>query len=355
MKRVKVNAQKIRHRLTTIMAKTGIPESDAEIVADSLIEAELEGRESHGLMRFPSLYERIACGKDFKNPHILFNSIGTNLFLVDGDNVLGAVLANHVMTFCADTAKKEGMSIAAVKNANHLGAAAYYTNKAAKDGLFAFLATNASPAVAPSGGMSKLLGTNPFSVSFPAGKYGVFSLDIATSASAMGKILMYAKEDKSIPIGWAMDENGQDTTSSSAAVDAFKKGIGILPMAGHKGMGLAMVIDVLAGLLSGASLSYQVSNSFAAGNVSGVGFFCLVLDIKRFMPLDEFQSKLETWFDILKADKVRTGTSGIFIPGEIEQNHAVSTGDSLDVLSSVIKDIEKIEAELGLEKQTTAI
>ena len=192
-------------------------------------------------------------------------------------------------------------------------------------------------------------------VSFPAGKYGVFSLDIATSASAMGKILMYAKEDKSIPIGWAMDENGQDTTSSSAAVDAFKKGIGILPMAGHKGMGLAMVIDVLAGLLSGASLSYQVSNSFAAGNVSGVGFFCLVLDIKRFMPLDEFQSKLETWFDILKADKVRTGTSGIFIPGEIEQNHAVSTGDSLDVLSSVIKDIEKIEAELGLEKQTTAI
>ena len=108
--------------------------------------------------------------------------------------------------------------------------------------------------MAPWGGMSKLLGTNPFSCSFPAGKFRNFTLDIATSASAMGKIIMYSKEGKSIPHGWAMDISGNDTDSAKEATDAFNQGVGILPMAGYKGTGIAIMIDVLAGIL-GAMLA----------------------------------------------------------------------------------------------------
>ena len=348
MGRIIVNAGTIKRRMSTAFEKVGVPAADASVIAKTLVEAEAQGKESHGLMRFPALYDRVVKGTVTKAPNIVFTKLGTNLYSVDGDNALGAVLADRVMTTCTREAKEEGMAVAAVKNANHLGAAGFYTNKAANEGMFAILASNAGPAVAPAGGMSKLLGTSPMTVAFPAGKYGNFVLDIATSASAMGKIIMYAKEGKSIPEGWAMDEEGNDVTDARRAVEAFNKGVGILPMASHKGMGISMVVDVLAGLLSGARFSYQVSNSFASSGVSGVGYFCLVLDISRFMPLDQFQEKVEAWFDMLKADTPRPGTQGVFIPGEMEAKRQKEAGDKLDVFDGTIAEIEKIEKELGL-------
>ena len=346
MSRVVVSASDFRTRMASMLEKAGIPQQDALIVADSLVEAEVQGRESHGLMRFPALYSRISNGKVTKKPDIKIKNLGTNLYAVDGDNALGAVLAERVMEFCTEKAKENGLAVAAVKNANHLGAAGYYTNRAANDGMFAFLASNAGPAVAPTGGMTKLLGTSPFAVSFPAGKYGNFLLDIATSASAMGKIMMYAKEGKSIPLGWAMDKNGADTTDAQVAVDAYKSGVGIMPMAAHKGMGMSMIIDVLAGLLSGAKFSYQVSDMFNTGNVSGVGYFIVVLDIKRFMPQDEFEKRIEEWFDLLKNDRPRPHSAGVFIPGEIEHERQKAAGDNLDVFAGTIEEIEKIEKTL---------
>ena len=346
MSRIIVNTQAIRSRLITIFMSTGVPQVDAATLADTLIDAEAEGRESHGLMRVPALYSRIVRGNITTSPDIRFTNIGSCIYSVDGDNALGAVLAQRTMEFCEAEARKHGIAVAAVKNANHLGAAGYYTAKAAGHGYFAFLASNAGPGVAPTGGMSKLLGTNPFSVSFPAGKYDNFTLDIATSASAYGKIMMYAKEGKPIPVGWAMDENGNDTTDAQVAVDAFNKGVGILPMSAHKGMGLSMIIDVLAGLMAGAKFSYQVSNMFSTSNISGVGFFCVVMDIERFMPLEDFISSVEGWFDLLKADKQRPGSGGIFMPGEIENMRRKQAGDSLSVFEGTIREIEKIESSI---------
>ena len=347
MSRIIVNTQAIRDRLVTIFMSTGVPWEDAATLVDTLIDAEAEGRESHGLMRVPALYSRIVQGNITTDPDIRFTSIAPCMYRVDGDNALGAVLAQRTMEFCETVAKEQGVAVAAVKHANHLGAAGYYTAKAARHGYFAFLASNAGPGVAPTGGMSKLLGTSPFSVSFPAGKYDDFTLDIATSASAYGKIMMYAKEGKAMPLGWAMDENGHDTTDAQVAVDAFNKGVGILPMSAHKGMGLSMIVDVLAGLLAGAKFSYQVSNMFSTSKISGVGFFYVVMDIKRFMPLEEFTSAIEDWFDLLKSDKLRPGSTGIFMPGELENDRRRQAGDALSVFEGTIREIEKIESAIG--------
>lgn len=346
MNSVVVNIKDIRERLSRIFLHVGIDSKDVDVLVDTLLDAEIIGRESHGIMRVPALYDRLLKGTLNKHPHITFKNISDCIYSVDGDNALGAVLADRVMKFCEDVAAEKGIAVAAVKNANHLGAAGYYTTEAAKNGFLAFLACNAGPGVAPAGGMSRLLGTSPFSVSFPAGKYDNFTLDIATSASAYGKVAMYAKEGKKLPLGWAMDENGKDTTDAQAAIDAFNKGIGLLPMAAHKGMGISMIIDVLAGLLAGAKFSYQVSNSFSTSTVSGVGFFYILLDIKRFMPMEDFIASIENWFDLLKSDKVRPGARGIFMPGEIENTKRRTAGETIEVFGGTMKEIEQIEAGL---------
>lgn len=341
-----VNVEDIRNRLANIFTRIGVVSEDADLLVDTFLDAEIIGRESHGIMRVPDLYNRILNGTINIKPNITFSNITDCIYAVDGDNALGAVLADRTMKFCEKVAAEKGIAVAAVKNANHLGAAGYYTTEAAKNGYFAFLACNAGPGAAPYGGMSRLLGTSPFSVSFPAGKYDNFMLDIATSAAAYGKVAMYAKKGEKLPLGWAMDENGNDTTDAQVAINAFKKGVGLLPMGAHKGMGISMIIDVLAGLLTGAKFSYEVSNSFSTSSVSGVGFFYIVLDIQRFIPMHQFITSIENWFDLLKADKLRLGASGIFIPGEIENMKRRAVGKTIKVFDGTMQEIEKIEMAL---------
>lgn len=345
---VSVKISELRRRMVDILTDAGVSDEDSHILADTLLEAEIEGRESHGLMRFAPLYKRITNGKVNRNPQVAFREVGSALYHVDGDNGLGAVLANQIMSFCQTKAKENGLCVAFVNNANHLGAAGYYTARAADDGFFALVATNGGPAVAPWGGVSKLLGTNPFSCSFPAGKYKNFTLDVATSASAMGKIIMYAKEGRELPLGWAMDHAGKDTTSAQEATSAFSDGIGILPMAAHKGTGIAMIIDLLAGILPGAKLSKDVSDMFSSG-VSGVGYFYFVLDIERFMPRDVFEGLVEEWFDTIKEDKKRPGVNEILIPGEIENRRIYGKHDNIEVFRGSLDELEQIEKSIGLK------
>ena len=340
-----VSKEDIYRRAVSIFIAAGFSEADADIIADTLMEAEVEGRESHGFMRLNSLYQRTKQDVINTKPDIKFEEVGSSLYMVNGDNALGAILAAHVMDFCAEKAKENGVCVAFVNNANHLGAAGYYTIRAAEKGTFAFIATNGGPAVAPWGGMSKLLGTNPFSCSFPAGRFRNFTLDIATSASAMGKIIMYSKEGKSIPKGWAMDIEGNDTNSAKEATDAFKQGVGILPMAGYKGTGIAIMIDVLAGILSGAKLSKDINAMFSSG-ISGVGYFCFVVDIEHFMKLEVFEQRVEDWFEELKNDKKRPGIEEIFIPGEIENRKIARGSDEISIFTGTMAEIEAIEAEL---------
>lgn len=335
----------VRKNVTDIFRMAGLDDDSAAVVADTLAEAECEGRESHGLVRVRPIYEKIMSRQANLTPSIQFEEIGSSLYRIDGDNALGAVLANKITDFCVEKARENGACIAFVNNANHLGAAGYYTSKMARRGVLGILATNAGPAVAPWGGMSRILGTNPFSCSFPAGKYQDFTLDIATSASAMGKIIVSARDGRTIPTGWAMNESGEDTTSAEAAMEAFKAGIGILPMAGYKGTGIAMIIDVLAGILSGAVLSKDVKPMFSSGT-SGVGYFCLALDIGHFIDPEEFGSRVEEWFDLIKSDRKRPGFEEILIPGEIENRKKANKTDQIEVLASTWSEIETIKGEL---------
>lgn len=342
MAQIHVNAEEIGALVQGIFERVSVPKEDAAIVVENLISADICGLSSHGLMRARPYVQRIRAGLTNPTPQITHRQIGDNMFQINGDNALGQVAAMYALELCMEQASKHGSAIATVNHMNHLGMASFYTRKAAQQGLLAFLCTNASPTMAPFGGMDCLLGTNPFSVSFGAGKYDNFTLDVATTAVARGKIRMYEKEDKQLPVGWALDAEGNDTTDPTAALAGS-----LLPMGAHKGYGLAMIVDLLSGVLSGADLSYEAESMFNATVPANTGCYLSVIDISRFVSLEAFTKRVEAWLDRIKASKVRPGFSEVFIPGEIENRRfAAATGDLL-LLDKTYQELLDLSAEIG--------
>ena len=320
-----------------IFEAAGVPAEHAAAVTGNLIAADMCGLPSHGLMRVKPYLQRIRAGLTDPRPVISHRQVGESLFQVDAGGALGQVAAEHALALCMDRAGKSGAAAAAVSHMNHLGMAGFYTRKAAQAGFLAFLCTNASPTMAPFGGLDCLLGTNPFSLSFDAGRHGVFTLDIATTAAARGKVRMYEKEGKPLPPGWALDDRGNDTTDPAKALEGS-----MLPMGAHKGYGLSMIVDVLSALLSGADLSYEAESMFQAGRPANTGCYMSLVDISRFVSRDEFLRRCEAWMDAVKSSRLRPGFSEILLPGEIEDRRLAEARDRVPLLDKTYQELREL-------------
>lgn len=337
-KRISVNVDTLYTDLRRIFQSAGLNEQDAKVVAGALIDAEASGVESHGVMRLKAYMDRLESGLISVHPNIEVRENGIAI-QIDGGNGLGQVVMCRTAEKCIQTARQYGAAVAAVSHSNHFGTAAYYANRIARAGCIGFVATNAGATMAPFGGMDLLLGTNPFAVAFPA-REQIFCADMATSAAAKGKIRIYEKQGKPLPVGWALDAEGNETTDALAAV----KGI-LLPMGGHKGYSLAMAVDALCGLLSGANLSCEAPSVFDTGRCSDVGHFVCVVDIAHFLPLAEFEDRAQQWFDKLRNSKPRPGMT-VMIPGEPETNRRAAAGKTLNILAETMAVVEKYLAQL---------
>jgi len=292
----------------------GVSEDQASVVADVLVEADLRGIESHGVARLPIYVKRLQHGLINKNPNIQIVSESRNTALVDADNGLGQVAAKYAMEVCIKKAKESDVAVVGVRRTNHFGIAAYYAMMALKEDLIGFVATNASPLMAPWGGCTPVLGTNPFAVAIPAGKEVPIVLDMATSVVARGKIEVYKRKGQKIPLGWALDEEGQPTDDPDKAL----KGT-LLPVGGPKGYGMALVMDILAGLMVGSAYNGGVGSLFKDfTKPQNIGNLMIAINIERFMPIEEFKSKVDEYIRKIKASKKAKGVTEIFVPGEIE-------------------------------------
>jgi LDH2 family malate/lactate/ureidoglycolate dehydrogenase len=326
-----------------ILETLGIKSEHAALVADSLLDAEIRGVESHGLTRLTAYAERIRKGFVTLRPEIKIERKGC-ILKIDGNNGLGQIVSMEALRQSMETADQYGCAMAAIHNSNHFGTAGYFTRYAAEKGYIAYIASNAGPTMPPFGGIEPLLGTNPFSVSFPADGYDVFTIDIAMSAVAKGKIRIYEKQGKEIPLGWAMDIEGRDTTDPVAAIAG-----GLLPMGGHKGYGLAMVVDMLCGILSGANLSCETESVVKVTGPAGLGHFICLMRIDSFMDPAAFKARAKAWFDRLKTSPKRAGVEEIFIPGEIENRLMASSGDTIHVLDKTWQGILDLAKSLNIE------
>ena len=233
---------------TRIYAALGAPDQDARLLADSLVQADLWGHQSHGVMRLSWYAARIRSGVMQAKTTAEFLADTDALAVIDGHDGIGQVLTSIAAREAITRARKHGVGVVAVRNSNHFGTAMYFTLMAAREACVAFLSTNASPAMAPWGGRKKTVGTNPWSIAAPAGKYAPMVLDIANTGVARGKIYLAKQKGLPIPLGWAIDAMGEPTTDPQQAIDGI-----ILPMAEHKGYAIAMMMDVLSGVLTGSS------------------------------------------------------------------------------------------------------
>lgn len=263
-----------KKQIAESLIENGLETEQAQIVADCFYTADLYGVTSHGAAILPSHIDRIKRGGYNLNPDFKVERETAAFALIDGDNSMGPVCADYCMNYAIEKCKDSGVFTVFSKNNNTFGPAFYYPLKAAEKGYIGFICSN-SPAQMPLvGGAEKMLGTNPFSAVIPVPNGDPIIIDMATSVVAKSKFKEYKEKGQPLPEGWALDVNGNPTTDPDEAIKGF-----VLPFANFKGYSIAMLIDLLAGALSGAAFLNKVGRFYCEDKASmNVGFFLTVID-----------------------------------------------------------------------------
>ncbi|KJS83032.1 MAG: hypothetical protein JM58_13480 [Peptococcaceae bacterium BICA1-8] len=325
---------------------SGVKKNDAEIVVKVLIQADLEGISSHGLTRLPIYLERIEKGLINANPNITLEFLFPALGIMDADNSLGHVAAHTAMEKIIANAKEYGISAIGVKNSNHFSAASYYANMAMNEGLVGIVIANGPPAIPPWGGREAYFGTNPLAISIPGGdEYGSISIDMATSIVARGKIIKAAQEGNLIGPDWALDEEGKPTTDAKAAL----KGC-ILPMGAHKGAALAMAIEMMAGLLTGAGYGKGVIWQYSdSPQPSNVGHLLIAFNPEGFLDKATIKSKMDDMIKQMKDMPKAIGVEEIRMPGARERELVkINLENGITLSKELVEKFEQLSAKLSV-------
>ncbi|HLZ65493.1 MAG TPA: Ldh family oxidoreductase [Aliidongia sp.] len=340
----RLSPDRLRDFATAAYEKVGMPPEDARLTADTLVQADLWGHQSHGLMRLPWYVARLKAGtaKPIAAPEWVVD-VGA-VGVIDGHDGMGQVVTALAARDVIRRAKAHGIGAVAVRNSNHFGTAMYFTLMAPPEGCIMFLSTNASPAMAPWGGRQKSVGNNPWSWAAPAGRHAPLVLDIANTAVARGKIYLARQRGIAIPDGWAVDARGVPTTDPEAALAGI-----IQPMAGHKGYAISVVMDMLSGVLTGSGFGPAVFGPYQAERRSNAGHLLIALDVRVFQPLAAFETRMEEMIAGLKGAPLADGTDEIFYPGEIEaRNDGLNRGRGLALPADTQADLARLAAELDI-------
>ncbi len=328
-----------------IFKTVGVSENVAELVSDSLVESNMRGVDSHGVMRLPAYVRLVEEGKirPDSEPVVIRETVATAV--VDGRWGFGQVVARRAMEIAVEKARQCGAAAVGVIHCNHIGRLGEYSQMAAEENMIGMIMCNSGPYrggpggfVAPYGGRGRVFSTNPLSVALPTGRGPPFVLDFSTSKVAEGKIRLARKRGEKIPEGWIVDKHGRPSTNPDDLYD----GGAILPIAEHKGYGLAMLIDILSAPLTGAYCTS--SPKFEGGNP----LFIQVVDIQEFTSLREFKEKVGELVDKVRSTPLANGFDRILIPGEpelIAREKRLRTG--IDVPEETWEEIVETAKRIG--------
>ncbi|KAI1636375.1 Malate/L-lactate dehydrogenase [Biscogniauxia mediterranea] len=313
-KKIHVGASEARSFVENVLIGNGVPAGNAAIIAKCLIAADLRGVDTHGMNRIPSYMARIRQGVLDATASPQLTKVTPVVAQVDGRNGFGFLAASTGMAAAIDMAREFGIGMASVKHSNHFGMSAWIVQKAIDAGMMSLVFTNSSPALPAFGGKSKLLGVSPIACGAPGGKEKPFILDMAPSVAARGKIYKAKRRGEKIPSDWALDAEGRPTDDPEAALGGV-----MLPMGGPKGSGLAIMMDVFSGVLSGSAFAGGVTGPYDPSKASDVGHFLVAIKPDLFMSLDEFRERMDYLHQrVVNSDKA-AGVDRIYFPGEIEQ------------------------------------
>ncbi len=330
------------------LAKMGVQPENRQVILDTILFANQRGVATHGIGRLPLYVKKIQAGHLNPKDEIetIMDSGGTAL--LDAHNGFGQIAAYRATKLAIVKAKSFGIAAVGVRNSNNFGTAGYFGDMAARLGMAAMVYANAAPAIAPTGGTKMIFGTNPICYAFPGGEWeDPVLLDMATTVAARGKIRLAAKNGEKIPVDWALGPDGNPTDDPNEAL----KGT-LLPIGGYKGYGLSMFVDLLAGLMTGSAYGGEVRNLSEMEKDSRNGHLFIVIDIQRFLSLDELNATTRKFRNNVKA----CGPAGrIFMPGEKEYMCRESHGDTVEVSESQCHEINEMAVSLGLDARLTVV
>jgi L-2-hydroxycarboxylate dehydrogenase (NAD+) len=333
--------------VTDVLAAVGVPRDDAELVAASLVEADRRGTHSHAALRLPLYVEAVRRGGIVADPTMRWTREHGATAVLDAAGGFGQVATARALTKAREIAAQHATAVIAVHGSSHYGAGAYWTNQLARDGLVALLVSTTGSSVTPFGGAEKLLGTNPLTISFPTGGEPVV-LDMATSSGAYGRIVTASKEGQPIPEGWAVDSSGVPTTDADAALAGA-----LLPFGGHKGSGLAILLELLAGPLAGGNMAAETTDMWVDPSVRmGTGHLLWVVDPVGLHGDDAAVGRAAGFQRRLRGATPATGVREVLSPGDVEQRNAADHAEVVAVPASVLDDLVALAKELGLPDPT---
>lgn len=339
-----VKAEDLKKVLYNIAVAGGCSEYEAEILADSTIDAELRGMSSHGAVRYAPYMARIKQGMYATHVEPGIERDEGAVVLMDAKNGLGAPIAMKAMEVACDRAAQYGISLVGVNHGNHFGCGSYYTQYAAKRGMISFIIANANAWVAPFGGSKKKLGTNPLGFAIPNGEKPPFLVDMATSEAAQGKVVVASKKGVEVPPTWGVDAEGNPCTDPNAILN----GGALQCFGGPKGYGISLAIELLCSALVGGVRSTEMGSMFDTSKLVGTGFLLCVIDVSKMVDPAVFADRVQEIFDDMK--DAGTETREVLIPGEIEERKAaVARVEGINIVDAVYEDLKKLAADYGVE------
>jgi LDH2 family malate/lactate/ureidoglycolate dehydrogenase len=314
-KTVTIDPQSLRQLAVAALGAAGAEAAQAEATADILVEGDLMGLGTHGVLRLIVYCERLRSGGTKAKADIRVERRAPALALIHGDNGLGQAVAMTALKTGFDMVAETGIAYLGCNNSNHLGALAPYGLRACEKGLVLICGTNASTTIAPWGGRDARLGNNPLSIAAPCPEAPHFILDMAMSVAARGKIRQAEREGAAIPEGWAVDADGKPTTDPTAALAGF-----LLPFGGHKGSGLSQAVDLLSGVLSGARFLTNISPwTEFPDRPCGTGHFFVLIDPQRLLGAEAYAKAMAEFSGIVRSTPPADAAQPVQIPGEREQ------------------------------------
>ena len=341
----------------SVFQKIGCSPEHAHTATTTLLAADLRGIDSHGIARLSGYVRLWEVKRVNATPDIKIIHETPSTAVVDGDSGLGLVVAPFAMQIAIEKAKKVGTGWVSVQNSNHFGIAGYHAMMALQYDMLGIAMTNASPLVAPTFSIDKMLGTNPICVAAPACKEPAFVADLATTTAANGKLEILQRKNLETPTGWVQDKEGNESHDPHI----LKKGGALLPLGGdrehgsHKGYALGAIVDIFSALLSGANYAPWVPPFPAYVPMpaqqpgKGIGHFLGAMRIDAFRPADEFKKDMDHWIQGFRSCKTIPGEEKVLVPGDPEREfEAIRSRDGIPLLTPVVDDLQSLAGKFGL-------
>jgi ureidoglycolate dehydrogenase (NAD+) len=329
------------------MRKSGLREEDARLTAEVLVTTDTLGTFTHGTRQLRGLLKNVRAGRLNATAHEEIAAEGPAWAIVDAHYAMPPAVSYRSMELAMRKAKACGIGYVGVKHSSHYGAAGFYANLAAQHDMFGLSMCNVDPCMTVPGSKGKVLGTNPIAYAAPAGEEKPVYLDIATSAVAATKIFSAKALGKQIPDNWLVDEDGMPTTDPSQ----YPLKGAQLPMAGHKGYGLAVMVEILTAVLTGAAVMSGVSSWVLDSPApTNEGHAFIAIDIAQMMPLGEFKGRMDGMIREIKAAPLAKGAERIYLPGEIElEKRDVAVVEGIMLPPDVIASLRGLAEDVGLD------